>query len=86
MSAAEFMAWLDREALDPLPDRRAELQRAVIAADAMNAAAKRTDGRGWRPLDYLPFDPEPPPPPAAEIGAGLLAHFQALAAVRHGKD
>jgi hypothetical protein len=76
MSGAEFAAWMAREDVDPLPDRAAAFQRAHIAASLMSALAKRSDGQGWRPADFLPAEAAPEAA-APSLGAAIIAAFAA---------
>lgn len=79
MSAEEFLEWQAFDAIDPLPDRRADLQFAATTAALMNALSKRKDGEPWRAADFLLFDwpPPPAPGPAPDLGAQLRAAFAA---------
>jgi len=76
MSGAEFLAWLAHDRDHGLPDRRAEMQRAMVGAGQMNAHTKRVDGRPWRVGDFLPFQPSDLAEPAS-LGAQLVAAFAA---------
>jgi hypothetical protein len=80
MTAREFAEWSVYDAVEGLPDRRAEWQAAVIAAVIANVHRK-TGARPYTPADFLPRAPAPAPDPAQapQRVAGLIAMLEGRA-------
>lgn len=63
MSVEELREWIAIDAVDPLPDRRADWHLAALAALNLNLHAKRDKGGAWSADEMRPFAKSWDPPP-----------------------
>lgn len=73
MSWSEFCEWIVFDQLEPIGDRRADLQAAIVASTIANVNRPRGH-RAHSPIEFMPkFDPETPQQRAAKLHAKMKA-------------
>ena len=74
MSAREFLDWQTFDSLEPIGGERIDLAAGIVAATIANANRDPRKGKAFRPADFMPLSPKPPP-----ATDGGLADFLAWA-------